>query len=1008
MNDYRGKYKRKSGGGNDPDFGRIFRTEQHEERRKVMRAEYYSRHRDLSDSPEIQEKIQQDPITRLRKWQLEKALKKKLEQRKKKPAFKVGVVHHHFYSPVQDEKSKAKPIPCHGKGARRIKPQPSPPKRITRATLKRLEAKKNAATPTPGKRIVNINTPKERTRTAKKNAATSTPGKPVIKTNTPNEKVPRAKKNLGMSFAPENYTFKGPAGIEEIPMFGKFINRDSVVDKQDLAEEISAELNKPWPDSKLSFHIRSSQSKQRNSFTRQMAVDLSNSSVEKEPPQTEDSSDEKSDYKNVDPEPELVTINTHCNGEMDSNSLETPPRTGSPAPALFSPYITTSRGKDSARRERRSKMGIGRTTPDEIPTKETIMQSLNISVEEEERTAQYFKFLLQREVDRLNGLCAKWEGMKNEPDITEDGLYFINQAVGQTNLLIKKKFERFRGLVLDCESGKGEMLVRCRDLQGFWDLMHMEVKNCDSRFEKLENLRSKSWIEDEIVMAVKKPTGIKKKVAASKFAGNAKSSVRSWILEKKKKMAQTEQISEDGILVKSGHRTSVPSEINEETTADKAFNSRRSIKSSPSAYPQARVHANLKATPNRTPASLLKKVQLSQARKSIHSPLAVMKISKMCKTPEIHLDDTISYVNSDQTPQRSILKKSSTEDSFSANDTAITKSNRKVDFNDDVIANEAEEVDENLENSIDLGRALARIDSYNSDDSSDEIPESPAVPLRNVTVRRIEKRLDFENESFNETENTETGECSNNVVAAIPNSFELPIVNVPESRSSKPSQIPIIHVTEATPSKTDKTPMIYVTEATPPPPSSTSRSTRSRRRTGGVADSSIQEDQPTEDQTITRVLRNRIVPANTPGKTNRKSNRISESSKLDLDFDSSTKENENPRASERKINSSMSSSKIIETEDSDDKLAKRRRSTRKSVRFNADDCTGCVESSKPVHPMTPHSRRTRKISLLADDSRQSVVPFTNGDLMSFDSPASISIPPRVRRTSGYTKKTSKQ
>jgi len=104
--------------------------------------------------------------------------------------------------------------------------------------------------------------------------------------------------------------------------------------------------------------------------------------------------------------------------------------------------------------------------------------------------------------------------------------------VGQTNLLINKKFERFRGLVHDCETGKREMLVTCRDLQGFWDMTYMEVKDCDMRFEKLEQRRNRGWQEEEYIVAkpaVKKRKPIKKQIVSSK-----PSSLRSLILAARK------------------------------------------------------------------------------------------------------------------------------------------------------------------------------------------------------------------------------------------------------------------------------------------------------------------------------------------------------------------------------------------------------------------------------------------------------------------------------------------
>jgi hypothetical protein len=60
-------------------------------------------------------------------------------------------------------------------------------------------------------------------------------------------------------------------------------------------------------------------------------------------------------------------------------------------PAYFSPYIVTSRGKSSVRKEIQRHC-LNQSLSKEIPTKDTVMQSLNIFVEEEQRTAQVSTF----------------------------------------------------------------------------------------------------------------------------------------------------------------------------------------------------------------------------------------------------------------------------------------------------------------------------------------------------------------------------------------------------------------------------------------------------------------------------------------------------------------------------------------------------------------------------------------------------------------------------------------
>lgn len=74
----------------------------------------------------------------------------------------------------------------------------------------------------------------------------------------------------------------------------------------------------------------------------------------------------------------------------------------------------------------------------------------------------------------------------------------INVTVGQTQLLINKKFQQFRGLIDRCESQEiqeGEGVVKVEDLQGFWDMVYMQVENLDIRFKDLNELKSKNWIE---------------------------------------------------------------------------------------------------------------------------------------------------------------------------------------------------------------------------------------------------------------------------------------------------------------------------------------------------------------------------------------------------------------------------------------------------------------------------------------------------------------------------------
>lgn len=76
------------------------------------------------------------------------------------------------------------------------------------------------------------------------------------------------------------------------------------------------------------------------------------------------------------------------------------------------------------------------------------------------------------------------------------------------------------------------MLVTFKDLQGFWDMMYMEVENCNLRFKKLEKLRAQGWKEEELF--IDKPV-TKKKISKRKVVPTKSSSIRAFLAENKRK-----------------------------------------------------------------------------------------------------------------------------------------------------------------------------------------------------------------------------------------------------------------------------------------------------------------------------------------------------------------------------------------------------------------------------------------------------------------------------------------
>nr|XP_031836346.1 disks large-associated protein 5-like isoform X1 [Nomia melanderi]XP_031836347.1 disks large-associated protein 5-like isoform X2 [Nomia melanderi] len=987
MAGFQSKYKCKPLGFGDAVESQFVRTENHKNWRKNKRNQFFNENRNILDSTvnnAAQEmkssSVNENRMVRLLKWREERDRRKKLEQIKKKPPFVVGTVHHKLYSPgMKDEPDMITKKVCKSNvpGTLLV-----PTKRITRATEKRLLYK------------------------ALTNNATKVQTNPANPEKNKQSKVPKEKE---YSFAPDNYKFKPPEGLPQI-LFGrvtcsmtpvistepvssfskitrasrrssyakltveqvnsKLLNTSYTIEKEqddDNIEEGSIEPivlklsfgeeeeflsgnendNKSGRNSDNDSQENEKFSEKLNESKKNRKLGNSKKDIEISEKFNHSTKDDKSSKKFNDSGKKFnITIRDNIKDTCDTinnTSKESEPFTNdntpkslqsdsSNEPASLSPYVVSSRGKSNARKEQQIKRGFSfsRSTNDNIPTKETVMKNLNISVDEEERTAQYFEFLLNKEIDRQKKLCEKWSKIKEEPGITEDAQYQINQAIGQANLLMNKKFQRFRSLVFDCATGKGEMLVTCNDLQGFWDMMYMEVENCTLRFEKLEQLRLRNW-EEEQVSVVGKPL-TKKKVTKKKALHTKSSNVRAFLAKKKQSMTEKAQsdvgAQQFGILNNKNE--------NSENRLNTKYTSRKSIS----------------LCDDRPKLSLLEKVQFSDTKK-FKSPLTIMKISKMCKVPEICLDDTISYTNSNQTPAKSILKQSRSS----------VKATHEVNFDDSLILNE-NPISEEFRIKKDLATAFANIDSLNFDCASEETPI------------HTERELVYNDSSFEESENS-TNANKNLDITKPTEEKKCMQIHIPSIKieSATPLQEPILHDRSniSSPRKllqrqnalhcSDDCLSSSIVASTPLKKISNhpDLNTSKEKLQKNVSISDTEEIDKHGDNT--RVLRNRSIIT---GNTSIQKQKFSRSL-CDQGFEH--KENTTPTKTKRKSlrKVSIKDDKIVNSKiDLHDAIAHmsleensgRRRSTRKSVKFDENKCSGCLV--KPAFPVTPHVRRSRK------------------------------------------------
>lgn len=175
----------------------------------------------------------------------------------------------------------------------------------------------------------------------------------------------------------------------------------------------------------------------------------------------------------------------------------------------------------------------------------------------------------------------------------------------------------------------------------------------------------------------------------------------------------------------------------------------------------------------------------------------MVKVSLKGKTPEVKHDQSISYINSGQTPGKGILKKTEIAPKSEGRQGRQT---HKVNFNDTVDMAElpAEELDETEENKRSLSESLALIDSLNFDRDDEETG--------------VNKKLEFDDDDdvfednvpVNEPEEPEGAVQGDHEIPRIEISYSSPPVDMSSSeRCDSPmnrrSILPAVKVTLATP-----------------------------------------------------------------------------------------------------------------------------------------------------------------------------------------------------------------
>jgi len=135
-----------------------------------------------------------------------------------------------------------------------------------------------------------------------------------------------------------------------------------------------------------------------------------------------------------------------------------------------------------------------------------------------QKDGKYYLVRLEMEVDKLNILIDSCEKDSRLSQIPEEASGKIRNAIGKAQLLIRKRFQQFRELCRDnIENDPDKKETKPSDLQGYWDMMYIQIEDVDSLFKDIDQLRANNWLlaETDVMDGRLKPQDELKKTNGS-------------------------------------------------------------------------------------------------------------------------------------------------------------------------------------------------------------------------------------------------------------------------------------------------------------------------------------------------------------------------------------------------------------------------------------------------------------------------------------------------------------
>jgi len=175
----------------------------------------------------------------------------------------------------------------------------------------------------------------------------------------------------------------------------------------------------------------------------------------------------------------LVRDLLEANSDDFNNTVnEMKPKTQIPE-IVLSPFVCTTRGQK------------WKPSPRKPPKLSELFNKY-----EENNIADVYREKLDKKTVELQNKVKYWTELSSEngnniPQAIKDEIDVVN---GQTKLLTTDKFIQMRSLVEEFDNKSGSMPITTGDLDGFWDMLLLQVEKLERLFSELAILKDNNWV----------------------------------------------------------------------------------------------------------------------------------------------------------------------------------------------------------------------------------------------------------------------------------------------------------------------------------------------------------------------------------------------------------------------------------------------------------------------------------------------------------------------------------